>query len=203
MALLHAILAAAPAWSQVKPFSHRVHLKVGLQCAGCHAAALNSTKASDNNLPTERSCRNCHESVQIKEPEQTLLKDFNHQLHLRLGNVAPLLAKAISSGAYLAPHGDIRRHLQTNNACAACHRGLEESDSVSKAAFPHMADCLVCHGKIDAPFSCEKCHQPGAHLKPADHVSDYVDRHSGGKLALDKKSCAICHGRRFTCLGCH
>ena len=201
--LLSALPAAVPAWTQTNPFSHRAHLKIGLQCTGCHAGALSSTKASDNNLPAAQVCRNCHESVRIKDPERTLLKDFNHQLHVKLGNTAPVLARAVDSGAYLAPPGDIRRHLDTKNACVACHRGLEESDSVSKAALPHMADCLVCHRKIDAPFSCEKCHEPGAHLKPGDHTSDYIDRHSSGKLALDKKACIICHGRKFTCLGCH
>jgi len=201
--LLSALPLAAPAWSEPKPFSHKAHLAAGLQCEGCHAAAITSVKSSDNNLPGEKACRDCHESVRIKDPRKTLLKDFNHQLHLKLGNAAPLLAKAIDSGAYLAPPGDIRPRLETKNACMACHRGLEESESPGKEALPQMADCLVCHSKIDAPFSCEKCHEPGAHLKPPDHTSDYIDRHSSGKLTLDKKSCVICHGRRFTCLGCH
>ena len=67
-----------------------------------------------------------------------------------------------------------------------------------------MADCLVCHNKIDNPFSCEKCHTaPAVQLKPPSHTADYVDTHSSGKLQLDKPSCVICHGKEFTCLGCH
>jgi hypothetical protein len=37
-------------------------------------------------------------------------------------------------GPYLS--GEIHRHLNTKNPCAACHRGLEESDAVKKAAVP-------------------------------------------------------------------
>jgi hypothetical protein len=66
-----------------------------------------------------------------------------------------------------------------------------------------MADCLVCHSQIDPPFSCEFCHAPGDHLKPVSHTPDFIDTHTSGKLKLDKSSCAVCHGRTFTCQGCH
>ena len=64
-------------------------------------------------------------------------------------------------------------------------------------------DCLVCHPKIDPPFSCEFCHDAGPHLKPANHTPAYVDLHSTGRANLNKPACVTCHDRRFTCLGCH
>ncbi len=80
---------------------------------------------------------------------------------------------------------------------------MEESDRVGPANMPQMADCLVCHNKIDNPFSCEFCHAKNANLKPANHSADFLDTHTAGKLKLDKTTCAVCHGRKFTCLGCH
>ena len=68
---------------------------------------------------------------------------------------------------------------------------------------PQMADCLVCHTQIDAPFSCEKCHAKDAPLKPASHVPSFLNDHTSGKLNLDKVTCTVCHGREFRCLGCH
>ena len=193
-------------------FSHRVHLALKLQCVTCHASATTSTRVADNNLPDPQICASCHTGKtgqapkiesNIKQPRRTNLAKFSHQQHLKLGNVAPLLAKAIDAKTYLSAPGDIRRHLNGATACTACHRGLSQSDSVTAAAFPQMADCLVCHNKIDPPFSCTTCHMEGPHLKPANHTPDFLDRHTTGKLNLDKTTCAVCHGRQFTCLGCH
>jgi hypothetical protein len=192
-------------------FSHRVHLNQKLTCTACHSSAPASTKASDNNLPKPEICATCH-GVQgkarpleapIKKPRTLMVTKFNHQLHLKLGNVAAVIARAIDSESYLSPPGEIRKHLNTKNSCAACHRALEHSNEVSMAAFPQMADCLVCHNQIDPPFTCAKCHDEGAKLKPADHTTDYLDRHTKRGTIQNKESCAVCHGRRFTCLGCH
>jgi bacterioferritin-associated ferredoxin len=121
-----------------------------------------------------------------------------------MGNVAPIIAGAIDHGRYLQPAGDIRRHLNTGNACAACHRGMAESEQVTRANLPQMADCLVCHTVIQAPFSCEDCHAKGAELRPPSHLArTFVDSHSNKDLVPDKSSCGACHGRRFTCMGCH
>ncbi|MEX2261483.1 MAG: cytochrome c3 family protein [Bryobacteraceae bacterium] len=186
-----------------RPFSHRLHLKLQPDCTACHVTAKSSTKIEDNNLPAASACVSCHKEASIKRPAPTLLSRFDHQKHLKLGNIAPLLAKAVDSGAYLSRPGGMRRHLNTKNSCAACHRGLEESEAVTKAAFPQMADCLVCHTEVDPPFSCEFCHAKGPHLKPANHTPDWLDLHNSKKVTLDKPSCAVCHGRKFTCLGCH
>jgi hypothetical protein len=188
------------------PFSHRQHLQMSLACVGCHTAAANSTRVEDNLLPAKEVCLSCHKEteIQIPSPPATRITSFSHAQHLRMGNVAPLLALAIDKKNYLQPANDIRRHLNTRNPCEACHRGLEESDRVTHAALPQMADCLVCHSQIENPFSCETCHgKTIASLKPASHTANFMDTHSTGKLHLDKTTCAVCHGRTFTCMGCH
>jgi predicted CXXCH cytochrome family protein len=199
------LLAWGAAWgtAHAAPFSHKLHLSLALQCTTCHTAAAGSGKASDNLLPAKTVCLECHEDAQIPAPPATRVASFSHAQHLKMGNLAPMLAAAIDKKSYLQPPGDIRRHLNTQDACQACHRGLLESDQVTPAAMPQMADCLVCHSEIDNPFSCEKCHAKDAPLKPASHLPSFLSDHTSGKLNLDKASCVVCHGRNFRCLGCH
>lgn len=197
------LLIAGIAGAQERPFSHRLHLELKLQCATCHTAAASSTKAGDNLLPPAVACVKCHtDGRAIKAPAKRQVDKFNHQLHSKFGNIAPMLRAAISGKTYLSPKPP--GHLETRNNCAGCHHGIEQSDNVQTASvFPHMADCLVCHNKIDPPFTCEKCHNAPAKLKPANHTPDFMDRHNRMKDTLDRSGCAVCHGREFHCLGCH
>jgi hypothetical protein len=127
------------------------------------------------------------------------LKEFSHAKHLKLGNVAPAIASAIDKGTYLGRDGaKIRPLLNSTNPCMACHRELD-----SGANMPQMADCLVCHNQIDLPDSCAFCHPKEAQLKPASHGNGFLDTHTNKNSGLDLQSCAVCHGRKFTCLGCH
>jgi hypothetical protein len=185
------------------PFSHQLHLQLKLECVRCHTAAAASTKPQDNLLPDPQECMDCHGTADIPPPTTTRVVHFSHAQHLKMGNIGPLIAAAIDKKTYLQPPGDTRRHLNSTNACEACHRGLGESAQVSAVNMPRMADCLVCHTEIDNPFSCEKCHARNAPLKPANHVASFLSDHTSGKLNLDKASCVVCHGRNFRCLGCH
>jgi hypothetical protein len=200
-------------------FSHRSHLaRPGTGCVQCHTSILSSTAAQDRNLPGEKTCLTCHDGARAgkecalchtnparAQPHATPGRNirFNHQLHLSFGNLAPALAKAIDTGRYLSEPGDMRRHLNTENACLACHRGIMETDLATRAHLPRMADCLVCHTRIDPPFSCGYCHIPEFELKPASHTATFADAHSSRKAVPDKTSCKVCHGVKFTCMGCH
>lgn len=194
-------------------FSHQVHLKQdGVTCVTCHQAAARSTTATDLNMPDEKICQSCHNGNALPAVDTSFLSEktaaertyrFNHQFHLQMGNPAPLIAAAIDSKKYLGKVDDMRRLLDTEDSCEACHRGLRESDVAGKANLPQMSDCLVCHSNIRNPFSCEKCHLEGINLMPANHTRNFVDVHSSGKLGLDKTTCLPCHGRNFTCMGCH
>ena len=200
-------------------FSHRFHLnQVSATCEDCHVDARSSTASSDNNLPKEQACLRCHNGTKARKactvchtnpksarPLQLPPREFrfNHRQHLQLGNVAPVLAAAIDSGKYMAKSEGIRTQLESENACVACHRGLQEADYSSVANLPQMPDCLVCHTKIDPPFSCSFCHTKEAKIKPPSHTADYIDLHSSRNIKLDKQSCKICHGVTFQCMGCH
>ncbi len=204
-AVTQLVCLTAARGQESKPFSHRIHLELKLECGYCHTTAAASTKAADNLLPPISVCRNCHDDARVvKPPRQLTVAKFNHSLHLQMGNLAPVILAAVRSGAYLAPHGpELEKQLEGASGCTACHRGLEQSDAVSLANFPAMADCLVCHSKLDPPYSCEKCHVPGPNLKPASHTAQFLESHSRQGALREKVSCAVCHGRDFTCLGCH
>src|SRR4051794_16255988 len=180
---------------------------MGMSCGTCHPAAVTSTKAQDDLLPSKQICNQCHDTSAVPQRPPALpvpVVHFNHAVHLKMGNLAPVLAKAIDKGNYLQPSGDVRKHLSTTNACEACHRGLEQSAEVTAAALPKMADCLVCHVKIQVPWSCEDCHVRSAALKPASHTLEtFFDTHSKGTFRAERATCAVCHGREFTCMGCH
>jgi hypothetical protein len=195
-------------------FSHRRHLALaGTDCEDCHVGAKISQNVSDNNLPNPEVCRFCHDGIHAMKHEnlesayvfartpKTL--QFSHQQHLALGNVAPALTAALDSGTYLGSAVGLRQQLETGNSCEACHRGLRNSDISGPVHYPQMADCLVCHPKIDPPFSCELCHTKEARIKPDSHTQDYIDLHSSKNAKLDKPSCKICHGTGFRCMGCH
>jgi len=199
------LIAGAAAAQTPRPFSHELHLRLPqkLTCVTCHSSVQSSTRLEDNNLPPAAICLGCHKEAVIGHPRPTILARFNHQKHLALGNIAPVIRAAIDSKTYLSPPGDIGKHLDSANPCAACHRGMEQSTALAKSDLPQMADCLVCHNKVDPPFSCEFCHAKGPPLKPANHSPDFIDAHNRKDAKLDKASCAVCHGRKFTCLGCH
>src|SRR5215831_1759419 len=189
MRLLVILLTVWGAAEGAAPFSHQLHLKLKLECMTCHTETGASTKPSDNLLPDKKVCLGCHQSVEIPDPPATRVAHFSHQQHLKMGNLGPVIAAAIDKKQYLQPPGEIRRFLNGSNECAACHRGLEESQQASAANMPKMADCIVCHNQIDNPFSCEKCHSKGDNLKPSSHVEGFMSAHNSGKMSLDKASC--------------
>jgi hypothetical protein len=80
--------------------------------------------------------------------------------------------------------------------CRGCHK-----ESGETIALPKMQQCLVCHTKIEPTDSCALCHILGPHLKPASHTPEWGDLHSDAKI--EKSGCWVCHGKRFTCQGCH
>lgn len=154
-------------------------------------------------MPQAEVCAECHKDVAIRPPRALKLAVFDHARHLKLGDIAPVLKAAVQSKSYLGEAGGMLQWLDSRNECLACHRGIQESTAIAADAkhhLPQMADCLTCHNKIDPPFSCETCHLQDKTLKPATHTPEFLDAHTKRST---KQGCAICHGRKFTCLGCH
>ncbi len=210
MAYLLQGLILCAALASAAPFSHKQHLALKLVCATCHQSVAQSKSAADNNLPDVAVCASCHKpgEVSVKTPSARTVDKFNHALHTKMGNLAPAFRGAITAKTWLGQKTDAEArlpHLDTKNACAGCHQGIEQSEAIAAQTthFPHMADCLTCHNKIDPPFSCEQCHSTPAKLQPASHSPGFIDRHNRFKDQLERETCTVCHGREFRCLGCH
>jgi len=200
-----ATMAAAPP----RPFSHKYHLTQVAACESCHTEATASTKASDNLLPAKEACVTCHDEVHIMAPRASVgVHKFNHAHHVKMGSAAPLIAGAVKGKQYLGLTPPALEVLaNAKDACSGCHYGIAESENVAhdkvvKAHFPQMGDCLTCHNKIQPPESCKQCHvESTPNFRPTSHAADFGDTHSQKTLA--KTECASCHGRKFTCKGCH
>jgi hypothetical protein len=190
-----------------RPFSHKYHLTQVSTCEGCHTDAETSTKADENILPFHvTACSRCHDETHIKEPRKTHVTRFSHAQHVKV-NPGTIIAAAIKSGTWLGKAAEKPDEINTSNACVACHHGIEKSDGVKEADgythYPRMADCLTCHNKINPPESCKQCHDAAAMtLRPTSHTAEFSDAHAV-KGKIPKTECASCHGKTFTCKGCH
>lgn len=153
-------------------FSHKAHLAQKIACTDCHAAAVASTRAEDNLLPSASVCARCHEDHQPRQaPTPHFVARFNHAAHSKMLN------------------------------CGNCH--AMKADALNPG-FPSMQFCIGCHNKIDLPDSCLNCHLKSQELRPASHLSaNFFDTHSSGKMNTKNGGCAVCHGKFFTCQGCH
>lgn len=207
--ILGAGVAAGVAAAPPRPFSHKYHLTQVAACESCHTEAAASTKASDNLLPAKESCVMCHDEVHIMQPRAAgAVQKFNHAHHVKMGSVAPVVSAAIKGKQYLGlAVPSLETLANAKDACSGCHYGIAESENVPhdntvKAHFPQMADCLTCHNKIQPPESCKQCHvETTPNFRPTSHSADFGDTHSQKTVA--KTECASCHGRKFTCKGCH
>jgi hypothetical protein len=214
LALVGTLLLAQ---EQGQRFSHSVHLEtVGLTCVQCHTSALESRSAVDVNLPSPETCALCHSEddgdlrgkasdFSPKVPPRPVL--FSHEQHLGIQDLAPRIVGALESGRY--PEGDptaIRRQINLDEVCTACHRGLEQADLGRLENYPLMSDCLVCHQpKGNAMAECQTCHIPGFDLLPADHkTATFFDEHSSTSQKHNVDRCHQCHTPRFNpCSQCH
>ncbi len=131
-----------------------------------------------------------------------------HAIHVEMTNIAALISAAVRAKTYLGDHPpSVESLAKIQDPCTVCHRGIPESGDVphgKKTAvhFPRMADCLVCHGEIKPPDSCKKCHvESTPNFRPAGHTAEFADKH--GDTDFPRQGCAVCHGRKFTCKGCH
>lgn len=208
LSLALGLAVASAAAAPKRPFSHKYHLTQVPQCESCHTLATTSDKAEDSLMPHESACATCHDEVHIAPARPTGVQKFNHAKHVAMGSAAPLISAAIKSKSYLGARPASPAELAAaKDACTGCHHGIPESEDVPagkavKGHFPAMADCLVCHNKINPPDSCAKCHvAPAAGFKPTSHDAVFSDNHATKNV--DKTECATCHGRKFTCKGCH
>ena len=179
-----------------RPFPHERHERLFPLCESCHAGIPTGDAATS--MPTEASCRECHNGtdarvVTWRRPAKGQgLLHFSHPAH----------AREVDS---------------TGKACATCHGTSGQSRmTVSRAQPPsclgchthraseHLADdnrCSTCHVALTAATALSAERIMALPKPPSHERTDFVAAHLPG-TPLASTSCATCHARE-SCARCH
>jgi hypothetical protein len=172
-------------------FDHARHLKLGVGCDTCHAAAATSVSSADDLMPPEAACRGCHEidrtqPFKIVDGAPPARCDACHTgwsgAPLPGGAGAPAEPPRVS-----VPRPNLKFnhqvHVSRGFGYELCHAAVSTKGLATRDDLPLMALCLGCHtgnastAKQHLPTGrCGACHLtlPDGRLK--------VDLASGGAL---------------------
>lgn len=133
---------------QPLPYSHKTHLALGLQCAGCHT---NPAPGKLMTFPATATCMSCHHAIAKKKPAIKKLATYASS-----GQTVPWVrVYQILPGVNWAH----RKHLDAGIKCDTCHGQVAEMTAMSEAtSVTTMGVCLHCHTLHNAPTVCATCH---------------------------------------------
>ena len=130
------------------PYSHQLHLAIGLECSNCH------TSPEPGNLmtfPATTTCMSCHSTVATKKPSIQKLALF-----AKSDQPIPWVRVYTVTAGVNWTH---RKHLQAGIKCEACHGQVADMAAMSQAtSVTSMGVCLDCHKLHNAPTACQTCH---------------------------------------------
>ena len=176
-------------------FSHRFHVKEKkLGCEDCHADAATSPQAG---MPAPETCAPCHaEKDKEKPPARRSSVFFPEGAAPAWTNQKKLPEEVKFSHQY---------HLDKGAVCADCHKGIEDSESVSPHPPMSMKECMACHAEKKAPVECETCHkQIRKDSPPENHRLNWLAFHGQeARAGHDQlRQCLLCHTEE-NCSRCH
>ena len=130
------------------PYSHKVHLALGLPCSTCHT---NPAPGNMMTFPATSTCMSCHISVATDRPAIQKLAEFSKSKQpipwVRVYKILPGVTWT---------H---RKHLEAGMKCQMCHGQVAQMDRMSEAtSVTTMGVCLNCHMAHGAPVVCSTCH---------------------------------------------
>ncbi|HEY2903264.1 MAG TPA: cytochrome c3 family protein [Polyangia bacterium] len=213
-------------------FDHAQHARLGVTCASCHQLATSSTSASDDLLPPEAACRDCHK-IDRTQPAKEVPKGQPAArciaCHIGWSGAEPLSEPPRP----LLPTANLKfnhkLHLARGMGCELCHANTVVTAPGAASDPPMMALCLGCHDGKQASARCAACHLtlPDGRLKTAFPVNAGAgvdgpgvrklapsgslrgfDAHTMGfrnnhkEAGRDEAYCLTCH-RRNECVDCH
>jgi hypothetical protein len=136
------------------PYSHKVHLALGLQCTGCHT---NPEASGLMTFPATSICMKCHLTVAKNRPAIEKLASFDKSKTdvpwVRVYKVLP------------GVNWNHRAHLDAGMKCEMCHGDVSQVDANGMTNFKSvdaMGGCLSCHKLHNAPTNCSTCHSAWA-----------------------------------------
>ena len=168
-------------------FSHKFHIsEASAECSACHPNAETSTMGTDDLLPKETACMECHDK-----------KTMDCKSCHKSGD-NPILMKRI---AEYSPKFNHAKHIEKGYKCMDCHEGIQDKNNPGNSHLPTMTKCMTCYETPEEITGCYKCHSNEETLKPADHNELWAANH-GIFSESGAVKCATCHSQSF-CTECH
>ena len=133
---------------QPLPYSHKLHVGLGLQCRECHTLPDPGDFAT---YPPESKCAACHVAVKTDSP------------HIQKLMAAAEAGKPIEwKRVYELPEYVYFSHavhvIDAETACSTCHGDVAAREVLFQEKPISMVACMRCHTEHDAPNDCGLCH---------------------------------------------
>jgi c(7)-type cytochrome triheme protein len=133
---------------QPVPYSHKVHLALGLKCDACHK---NADPGEYMGFPTESFCMGCHVGIKVDSPHiGTLAAAARDKTPIPWVRVYQLPKYVYFSH---------RVHTTAGARCETCHGPVRERDVMSREVVHTMKSCMACHAATKARNDCGTCHE--------------------------------------------
>lgn len=172
-------------------FSHKYHLKEGVECTSCHTKVTESVTGTEDNLPTMETCFACHDGSTA--PNECTTCHFN-------ADKAKDVPRITDYQKIFAHKNHIDRKIE----CSTCHIGISKVDIATLDNIPTMDSCFACHDNIKAPRRCELCHDDLKTKRPKNHTANWSHEHQNvaKEVRSGPQECSLCHKEDF-CQRCH
>lgn len=133
---------------QPVPYSHKLHLALGLQCASCHP---NADPGEYMGFPAESFCMGCHQAIKADSPHIEKLaaaaRDGKPMPWVRVYQLPPRV------------YFSHRVHTAAGTTCETCHGPVRERDVMTREVAHDMKACMACHAAAKARNDCGACHE--------------------------------------------
>ena len=134
--------------TQPIPYSHKIHLALGLTCQGCHT---NPDPGKLMTFPPNSLCMGCHTTIAKDKPSIQKLAQFAQR-----NEPVPWVRVYVVLPGVQWTH---RAHLEAQVKCETCHGDVSQMKSAVEAtSVTTMAVCIRCHEQHKAKADCTTCH---------------------------------------------
>ncbi len=121
--------------------------QLNLPCVQCHLYVEKSRFAT---VPPMQVCKNCHQNLPARTPEQQKLK-----VYLDNNEAIPWVKiHNVPKHVYFSH----KRHIKAGVQCESCHGDMTVVKTVTRVRSFEMGFCVSCHRANNAPQDCWTCH---------------------------------------------
>jgi len=134
--------------SQPIPFSHKLHVQLGLLCLNCHGMPEPGDHAT---YPKEAKCMTCHDTIKAASSEIKKLTEY-----YRANKPVPWVRIYRIPDYVFFSHK--KHHQEAKVDCETCHGPVAEREAIKQEKPTSMTSCMDCHEERGASVGCNYCH---------------------------------------------